>query len=294
MHPKSTKKQYERYLLDAFLAAAKIDVEVLDDVNEAPDVIVRAGDSFVGVEITELFTQPARNEGAISLQGRESIARKVVDRASEIYRASGAPHAYVSVHFSPSSDLRRLNRDETARRLANFVAQLALSSEQHTQWRQDYASGALPDAITFVNMLGVPENSMAHWAAPSAGWVSPMTSELLQARVDEKARLLPKYRTRVKDNWLLLVSDGAKPSQFFDLPTHELARSIVSPFERTFYLARFKGTVIELGAPDELRPTLPSSGRPAFCAGFQSPLMLKVSPLTQAVNHSHGPETDAA
>jgi len=75
-----------------------------------------------------------------------------------------------------------------------------------------------------------------------------MTREILQARVNAKAALLPKHRERVRVNWLLLVSDGAKPSQFFELPAEEHVYGVVSPFDRTFYFARFKGIVVELGA----------------------------------------------
>jgi len=74
-----------------------------------------------------------------------------------------------------------------------------------------------------------------------------MTNQILQAGVDKKAALLPKYAQRVKKNWLLLVSDGAKPSQLFELPTREDALAIVSPFDRTFYFSRFKGVALELG-----------------------------------------------
>ena len=247
MSSQSTKKKYERFLLDTFLAVAKIDAEIVDDGNEAPDAIIRVGELSVGVEISEIFTAHAGASGSLSPQGRESIAQRIVARASEIYRESGVPHAHVSVHFSPSSDLRVLNRDDTASRLAAFVVAQALSPGQYVQWRPDYVTNALPDAINFVNMLGVPELGMAHWSAPGGGWVAPMTGEILQGRVDEKAALLPKYRERAKTNWLLLVSDGAKPSQFFEPPTKEHACAVVSPFDRTFYFARFKSLVIELG-----------------------------------------------
>jgi hypothetical protein len=247
MSRRPAKKLYERFLLDSFLAAAKIDAEIVDDSNESPDAIVRVGESDVGVEITEVFTEHTGASGSLSLQGRESLAQRIVARASEIYRGSHAQHAHVSVLFSLSSDLRRLDRDETASRLAAFVAAQALSPGQRVQWRPNHVTNPLPDAINFVSLLGVSEPCMARWSAPSAGWVAPMTSEILQSRVDEKAALLPKYRRRVTTNWLLLVSDGAKPSQFFEPPTKERASAIVSPFDRTFYFARFKSLVIELG-----------------------------------------------
>ncbi len=245
MNAPSAKKRYERFLLEQFLAASQINAEIVDDAGEAPDLIVRAHERLVGVGVSELFTQSADPRGP--LQAQEALAQRIVAQASQVYAASGAQYAHVSIHFSPSSDLRNLNRDQTASQLAAFVQEQMLSPGQLVQWRPDYETHPLPDAITFVNMLGVPEPGMAHWSAPSAGWLAPLPKEILQARVDEKAALLPKYSLRVATNWLLLVSDGAKPSQFFEPPTGEDAAAVVSPFERTFYFGRFKRIVVELG-----------------------------------------------
>lgn len=247
MSSSHTKKQFERFLLEQFLAAAQIEAEIVDASNEAPDVIIRVGEELVGVEITELFKDQPRASGP--LQGQESLEQRIVARASQLYRVSGAQHAHVFVHFSLGRDLRKVNRDETASRLANFVQAQALVPGQLVQWRPDYVTDTLPEAINMVNMLGVPEAGMAHWSSPSAGWVAPMTNEILQAGVNKKAALLHKYVQRVTKNWLLLVSDGAKPSQLFELPTKEVALAVVSPFDRTFYLSRFKGVVLELGTP---------------------------------------------
>lgn len=153
----------------------------------------------------------------------------------------------MSVHFNLNRDLRKLNRDETAARLAAVVAAQTLSPGQRVEWRQNYVTDELPDAIDFVNMLGVPEAAMVHWFSPSAGWASQMTGEILQAHVDKKAVFLNKYRDRVNANWLVLVSDGVRASQFFEPPTIEHSSAVVSPFDRTFYFARFKRLVIELG-----------------------------------------------
>lgn len=255
MHLQSAKKKYERFLLDTFLKAANIDADIVDDTGESPDFIIRVGQDSVGVEFTEIFNGNADRNGSLPLQARESLAQRIVARASEVYRASGAQHAHVSVLFSPGNDLRELNRDETAARLAAFVEAQALSPGQYVQCKPDYDAHPLPDAISFVNMLGVPEPEMAHWSSPSAGWVAPMTCEVLQARIDEKAALLAKYAKRVRTNWLVLASDGGRPSQFFDPPTLEAASAVVSSFDRTFYFARFRSLVIELGAsPNGVKP----------------------------------------
>lgn len=241
------KKQYERFLLEKFLEASQISAQIVE-AGERPDFIIRIDEQSVGVEVSELFI--SHSDGRGPLQEQEALAQRIVSRASQLYRASGAQYAHVSVHFSPASDLRRLNRDAAAHQLSDFVQSQMLSAGQLVQWSPDDVTRPLPDAIAFVNMLGVPEPEMAHWSAPSAGWVAPLTREILQSRVDEKAALLPKYTLRIPNNWLLLVSDGNRPSQFFDPPTRATASSIVSPFQRTFYFARFRSIVVELGAAD--------------------------------------------
>lgn len=90
MRPRTLKKQNERFLLDTFLASANITAEVVDDMNESPDVIIRVGKDIVGVEISEIFANTAGPDDSYPLQARESLAQRIVTRASEIYRESGA------------------------------------------------------------------------------------------------------------------------------------------------------------------------------------------------------------
>ncbi len=242
------QKKHERYLLDAFLTAANIDATIEDDRSECPDMVIRTNEGRVGVEITELFNTATDGDDRHSLKASESNAQKIVSRASEIYCSNGSHHAHVSVHFDLGSDnLRKKScQEQIAKELAELVANHKLGPDSHKTWRQD-GTGLLRNEIRFVNMLGVPNPEMAHWSAPSAGWVTRMALETLQRCVDGKARHLEKYRQRVETIWLLIASDGTSPSQFFEPPTREQALAISSPLDRTFYLSIFKNQVLELG-----------------------------------------------
>lgn len=239
------KRQHERFILEQFFKAAYLQGDIIDDRSEAPDFIVKLGQNLVGIEITELFVTGG---GKVqNLQAQESLAQRIVAKAHLLYRSAGAQHAHVSVHFAPHADLRNLNRDSVAVALSDFVRAQALAVGQRVQWYQDYDADVLPDVVTYVQMLGVPEPGMAHWTVPRAGWVAPMTESVLQTSIDEKAALLPNYVKRVATNWLVLAADGGKPSQFFEPPSAAVASAISSPFTRTFYFARMRGTVVELG-----------------------------------------------
>lgn len=240
------RKRQEAFYVERLLKLMNIDATIVDDAGEAPDVIIQIGAVRTGVEVTEIF-RDSRSR-SMSLQAREAFAHHVLMRAKQTYIESGGVPASVSVHFSLNYDLRKIQRDALSSQLAAFVRSLGVGPDQLKQWRSTGIDDPLPEAVNFVQAYGFPAGSLAHhWSAPSAGWVATLTPQILQSRIDEKSRLLVNYRSRIRENWLLLVSDGARPSQFFDPPTDEVARAVTSPFDRTFYLASFKGIAIELG-----------------------------------------------
>jgi len=182
------------------------------------------------------------------MQAQESISARIVSHARRIYETSGGPPAHVSVCFGPGRDLRNLNRDRTADELASFVRNLNLIEWQRFYWRpEDFESPLLED-ISFVHALGVPSPEMSHWAVVRAGWAAPLTAGALQARVNEKAMRLSKYRETVRENWLVVIADATKPSGLFDARSRVEAGGVSSPFSRTFFYAHPDRMVVELGA----------------------------------------------
>jgi hypothetical protein len=239
------QKQHERFLLERFFEDAALPAEVAEE-REAPDFIVRFEGRPIGVEVTELFISHDASRNLI--QAQESISTRIVSRAQQIYQASGARPAHISVCFGPACDLRKLNRERTANELASFVGSLNLAEWQRADWRPQECDGPLPQEISFVHALGVPSFDMAHWAVARAGWAAPLTVDALQARVDEKSTRLLKYRDIVKENWLVVVADATKPSGLFDARSQFDATEVSSPFTRTFFYGYPDRSVIKLGA----------------------------------------------
>jgi hypothetical protein len=240
-----SQKQHERFLLERFFEDAALPAEVVEE-REAPDFIVRFEDRFIGVEVTELFISHDTNRNL--MQAQESISTRIVSRAQQIYHASGALPAHVSVCFDPGCDLKKLNRDHTANELASFVRSLNLAEWQRADWYPEECDGPLPHEISFVHALGVPSFDMAHWAVARAGWAAPLTADVLQARVDEKSTRLLKYRDIVRENWLVVVADATKPSGLFDARSQFDVAGLSSPFSRTFFYGYPDRAVIKLGA----------------------------------------------
>jgi len=237
------QKLRERFLLEQFIEAAEIKAQIVEQ-REAPDFVVQVNGRLVGIEVTELFV--SQDSHGNTLQAQEAISSRIVAKAQELYQASGAPPAHITICFAPNCDFRNLNRNKVSQQLCNWASELKLSLWQRVDWRPDEPHDLLSDEISFIHALGVPCFSMAHWSVASAGWVAPLTSASLQARIDAKAERLRRYSTVTADVWLLVVADSMRPSSLIEAKPKFEIQTIVSPFSRTFFY-RHPHIVLELG-----------------------------------------------
>jgi hypothetical protein len=244
MSSENLKKQSERFFFERFVEASGLSAEIVEE-REKPDFLIRFEGRLVGVEVTRMFVSHDAN-GRLP-QAQESLSDRIVARARLLYESSDAWPAHVSVNFAPRHELRQVNRDALAEELAALVGSMNLIAWKRVDWQPD-GSRALDDVISFVHALGVPEREMAHWAVTRAGWVAPVKTDHLQARIDDKAERLPVYRNELQENWLLIFSDGMKPSQLFEIREDFDPTRVRSPFDRTFFFAHPDRVVVELGS----------------------------------------------
>ncbi len=238
------QKLRERFLLEGFIDAFKLNAHIVEE-REAPDFLVQVGEAFVGVEVTELFV--SHGSQGNTLQAREAISSQISAKAQRLYQAAGGPPAHVTVCFGPGQNLRGLNRDAAALALCDYVLSLNLSLWQRVDWKPEELDSPLPHEISFVHALGVPSFDMAHWGVARGGWVAPLAPDLLQERIDAKAKRLPKYQGAVPENWLLIVADAMKPSSLIEAKPDFDTSSVRSPFARTFLYVR-PNKVLELAS----------------------------------------------
>src|SRR5262245_53846128 len=159
-------KAEERRILERFLEVTGISGEIIDDVNESPDFLVRlASQDVVGIEVTELFTEQSGASG--SLQAHESMATEIVARAWRLYKSAGGPYAEVRVLFALGQDLREVQRDETAAALASFVLAHDVAPGEGIRWAQDY-QGRVPHVVQSISICGLSGEGL--WSTPSSGW----------------------------------------------------------------------------------------------------------------------------
>ena len=243
MHARDRQKQHERFLLEQFLRGAALDAEIVEE-REAPDFVVCYERRRIGVEVTQLFVSHAVVQSMRQVQ--ESVSTRIVSRAREFYEESGGPPAHVGVYFAPRCDLSKVRRDDIAGKLSTLVRDLHLTPWQRLDCHPEDSDDSFPEEVSFLHALGVPVHMKPHWTVPRADWVVPLTSEVLQARVDEKAELLPTYREVVEENWLVIIADGTKPSGLFEVRAGVEVSGVSSPFSRTFCYVHPDRVLIEV------------------------------------------------
>jgi len=233
------KKARERGFLVAFLRIANLPAKLLEE-REAPDFLLEVEDRPVGLEVTEVFLQ---NDGdTMQPKVGEAIVDEIATRARRRYEEKGGKPLHVSLGFSTNSDMRHINRRDAGEAIANFLLALDPPLGELVKWKRvAVRRDPLPEQLTFMHVLAVPGPTMANWSTPRAGWVAPLKSAFLQPYVDEKARKFTQYRQAVDEVWLLLAIEGRAPSQLFE-PSNEVP-GVISPFDRTYLLSLFAGTV---------------------------------------------------
>ena len=239
----TNRKARERALADAFLRLSGCGA-LIERSAEAPDFILNTDTGSVGLEVTELHIE--NDGGKIAPTQRQSIVRDVVARALQRYQQLTSTPTYVSIQFSTSSRLLKLDRIDTARALADFVASNLPATGTSSEVRIPLQHPLQPTVQSVRIWAGTPV-TRSQWTAPLAGWVSPLSQDIVQRAVDQKAARLPAYRARTSTVWLLVATAGDGPSQYFEPDPMFHPSSIVSPFDRTFLLCQFQGTVVELG-----------------------------------------------
>ncbi|MDD2714719.1 MAG: hypothetical protein PHW04_02370 [Candidatus Wallbacteria bacterium] len=248
MSDNKLQKSRERLLLESFLDVMCISKEFIEE-RESPDFLIQFEGRKIGVELTDLFVNMRQTTGGKFLtQAQESISRKIINQSQKLYQQDilSTP-VRVSIGFL--DDLRVLDRncDEEAKFIAEFVRDLRLFNGEYFEFNPDEIEHSpLPEEITFLHALGVPEFAMASWDVVDAGIPMPISVELLQERIEDKSKKLKEYQKVVSENWLVITGNNFKFSQMFKITSEFDPTLISSPFSKTFY---FSGTaIVKLGS----------------------------------------------
>jgi hypothetical protein len=211
--------------------------------DEAPDFVVRQGNSYVGVELTQYF-KPAV-PGRRPIQEQHALQAMIVERARNIYEAARGERLRVNALFHAHTDLGKRDAVQLATALAGFV-QVSLVSELQQRFEPRRA-GADLHSITAVYAYRCTGAMRSLWRIATAGAVRPLVVEDIESVIASKDRDIPKYDERAAENILVIVLDGSAAS-FASLTDAARANTYVTAFKQIHFLDIANGTCTDLRA----------------------------------------------
>jgi hypothetical protein len=207
-----TDKARERTFVDTLLSS-QVDLSGFSIVEseERPDFLLQQGERIVGLEVTELFHQPA--QGSQPRQEKESLERRLCATAQRLWNGQSLPTVHVALHFSPFHRLSKRSIPEIAARLVHLVAHAVPEPGKRVELDYDWTNRDVhPEEVPHLRVHRFDDNGSASWTHSDAEWGRPLTPSQIQLEIDRKAQLVSRYRTRVPEVWLLLGVDGFRLS----------------------------------------------------------------------------------
>jgi len=233
--PRNRKKEAElRYLAEAHQASSVFPLGNLVPY-ENPDFLIESNGKTIGIELTELCSEPQRAEG-----GKLS---KVASAADRRYR--GFPNACpIDVVAVFASETEHVRFHKLAGGLASFVY-----NNQVARGDFDWNECDLPDGYSHIHLFP-PRTLTGTWRTYKAFGSSLAPKELIDSRITEKNGRITEYRLVADEVWLLVVNDqflGA--GEVYARPDHVSQWKFASRFDRTLLFSRERdgsGELIEL------------------------------------------------
>jgi hypothetical protein len=229
------------------------------EFGDKPDLVIHTATHRIGIEHTQVF----RLQDALGKpfpKEAESLEKRLVERAQQLFEGQGGPALFVYVSFN-DLPIRKADVQGVAERLAAVVAQIAptepgAQTEVEAWSYNRTAPGAIPDQVEELYIIRPARpDAESLWGVSRAGTVPDLTRDRIQETIDEKNAKLAEYRRRCEEVWLLLVAHGFSPAT--DLRLAEgFAETFTFGFDRVFYFHNFSGEVVELPCA---RPATPGS-----------------------------------
>jgi hypothetical protein len=238
----NAKKRKERKWLDVVLSRFGIDPGLIVE-GEEPDFLSTLGGETTGIEVTEIYMAPSTS-GAPPMQAYEGEERLMVKMARKKCLAASVPPQQVSVRVRRRL-LSKTNRERVASSIAAFVSlNYAAPGEFKSANQIEEPFG--PEELVYIQMYGLPLNSLHQWHGPCSGWVNSDFRAGMAAAVQKKEARLPAYFSRCEKCWLIMVATGEGGSSFIELPDDLVQVQFATKFHRLFFVEGLGNRAFEL------------------------------------------------
>ena len=242
-------KRCERFYLDRLKEAISGFPRGRISEHESPDFLVSGEDRRLGIEMT-VFHLPPRS-GQRPHQEQQSLKDRIVERAMRLHLDAGGPGLYVEVFFY-ESPLTKSVVEPTARAIAEAI----LHCDAPLQCEESMIMVAvprrfLPRSVCSVLVQASVDGEERIWDADAGGWVTPVTSDLVDEVIKRKGGMAHRARPICDELWLVIVNDVFSTAAPVDLADEAVHHVYEHPFDRLFWLLPHERRALELlgGSP---------------------------------------------
>lgn len=240
-----SKKEIERWQLDRFISFFPSFPKGPISASEEPDLIIHTESCRLGIELTDLYWEPAKNE--VPRQAQESLWMRIAKAAKTAYSVLELAPLHVSIHFNQQHVLNKADVERLANAITDLVAKNVPPSghcwsEEYDWENRDY----FPEEITEISVWNLEGLDESIFTSPTAAFVPILTKDDIQRALLRKEAKLNQYRTRCNEAWLLINYDGGRLSTLFEHNEEAVQYAYKSNFDRIFLVGLGLGVVHEL------------------------------------------------
>jgi hypothetical protein len=212
----------------------------------APDfVVVTEQQRRIGIELTQVFKADGRTK--FSQQGIEAAKEEITVAARTYSECLSSPAAHVALFFSLQKHPNAKAREQIARQVAQVVHENMPPEGESVQLDRGIGGPRnQPNEVDLILINRVHPVDRHRWTWLEMGAEQTDVIELLERKIEEKARKLDGYLHHCDECWLLIVAPSFKPSGKIRPDEPTLSHSYHSPFARTYFLDFGHGTLDRL------------------------------------------------
>lgn len=206
--------------------------------EDAPDFWIHAANGVLGVEHC-LVHIPTLDPSRTPLRAIESQTDDILASAQEHAELRGMRPVQATFRFARYSTLKKAQRTEIARSIANTVHEVVLEMDDSQPFSSTVMRRSedprLPAALVSAHITLLPPESRHFWRCARAGWAVEDCVDLIQHAIDEKAKLYQSYLAQCQECWLLMVAE-LRPSSFIHPDQQTLDHVFQGPFGRAYFM----------------------------------------------------------
>lgn len=212
--------------------------------TEEPDFLVEENGRLVGIELIEFYRKTPSNQ--MPRQASERLRNQIVEQARSIFEGNGGTALYVYVHFGFDLDLRKNRVAELASKLVKIVSDNLVDTDESVMLENQWDNlNYFPEEFISIDILRPSYITNPLWAVPDADVIPKFSVDVIQQVIDKKNVLIPSYRKKSQELWLLIIH-GFTLSSTFENEENVFEHNYSSDFNRIFLFDIFSQTPAEL------------------------------------------------